>query len=511
MTEDYAPAGVARRSFVIGAGAFVGTGALALVASRLLPGGQELPVSADHHGTGALPPLATVSASALAATAGAGFIEPSVRSSVDGLLTTTLRVARTPVVISTEAIQAITYEGEYPGPTLELRPGDTLKVALVNDDTEPTNLHTHGLHVSPSDNSDNVLLSIGPSETFDYEYEIPDDHPAGTYWYHSHLHTLTDKQVFGGLFGLIVMRGDLEELPEVAGLPERVMVLSQIQVVDDAIVDGPDSSLSKQATLVNGQYQPVLDITTGEVQRWRICNTSSVFQRLQLGGHELRVINVDGNTPTETVTVDELIVPPGARADVLVRGGQQGETTLDTLSWADLGSFYGSMVPVPQSLVRVRTVAPATPAPDVAFPTTLLPMTDLRSVPIDRRREFRLSEREPRGVGPNAAFQYYINETLFDHHVVNETMKLGTTEEWEFVNLTYEPHPLHIHVNPFQIVTINGEPSGENFYRDTAMIPPFGSLVIRHQFLDFTGKYVMHCHILFHEDQGMMQLLEVIE
>lgn len=87
-------------------------------------------------------------------------------------------------------------------------------------------------------------------------------------------------------------------------------------------------------------------------------------------------------------------------------------------------------------------------------------------------------------------------------------MLLGSSEEWEFVNLIYEP--LHIHVNPFQVVSVNGAPSDELHYRDTAQLPPFGTLTIRHQFLDFTGLFVWHCHILFHEDNGMMQLVQVV-
>jgi FtsP/CotA-like multicopper oxidase with cupredoxin domain len=99
---------------------------------------------------------------------------------------------------------------------------------------------------------------------------------------------------------------------------------------------------------------------------------------------------------------------------------------------------------------------------------------------------------------------------MFDPTMVDQRMALGSTEEWVFINKTYEPHPLHIHVNPFQIVEVNGKPSTDNSYRDTAIVPPFGTLTIRHQFLDFTGKFVMHCHILFHEDHGMMQSLEVV-
>jgi FtsP/CotA-like multicopper oxidase with cupredoxin domain len=195
-----------------------------------------------------------------------------------------------------------------------------------------------------------------------------------------------------------------------------------------------------------------------------------------------------------------------------VRGGDAGEYAFESMSWDDLGPYYtANMVPTKgQSLVRLVSKPTAKAVTAAAMPTTLMPMDDLRNATIDRRRVFRLEEREPRGTGQNDKFEYYINGTQFDHNVVNETMKLGATEEWEFVNLTYEPHPIHIHVNDFQVISVNGEPSGENHYRDTAMLPPFGRIVIRHRFLDFTGKFVMHCHILFHEDHGMMQLLEVV-
>lgn len=503
-----------RRHFLIGAAVAVGTGILA-ACGRVTDRTAELQAAIDQRSMAGMHPTGSVASSATTELRGlttdptTGFFQPAMRSSVDGELSTALRIRHTPVTIGTQVVQAITYEESYPGPTLEVLPADTLRVQLINDTDENTNLHTHGLHVSPSGNSDNVLLSIEPGQRFDYEYHIPDDHPGGTLWYHAHLHGLSDKQVFGGMFGLMILRGEFDQLPGIAGLPERVMVLSQIDITAGEIVDGSDSSLSNQATLVNGQYQPTLQIGRGEVQRWRLCNASSVFFRLQLAGHQQHVINIDGNSLTETTPTDVLIVPPGGRADVLVRGGEPGGHSFDSMSWADLGLFYtANMVPKPQTLLHLTCTETA--AAEVALPTALLPLKDLRDVPIDRRREFVFEEREPRGVGPNSHFNYYINGTQFDHHVVNETMKLGTTEEWEFINLTYEPHPVHIHVNPFQVITINGEPSGENHYRDSAMLPPFGRIVIRHQFLDYTGIFVMHCHILFHEDHGMMQLLEVV-
>jgi FtsP/CotA-like multicopper oxidase with cupredoxin domain len=514
MTTIPPPRPWSRRGFLVATGGALTAGVLA-ACTEAAPASSSATTGMAGHSMDGMPgmdPGGALDAQALTTPGSVGFVEPAVRSSTGGRLATTLRMAKTPVTIGTQTVQAVTYEASYPAPTLEIRPGDTLAVRLVNDGDEETNLHTHGLHVSPSGNSDNVLLDIKAGQRFDYSYAIPKDHPGGTLWYHPHMHMLADKQVFGGMFGLLIVRGDFDQLPGIAGLPERVMMLSQIDIANSEIVDGDDSSLSDQVTLVNGQYQPTLDIAPGEIQRWRVCNSSSVFYRLRLQGQPLTLVNVDGNSLTETTAHDVLIVPPGGRIDVLVRGGDAGEYAFESMSWDDLGPYYtANMVPTKgQALVRLVAKPAAKAVTAAAMPTTLLPMDDLRTASIDRRREFRLEEREPRGSGQNDKFQYYINGTQFDHNVVNETMKLGATEEWEFVNLTYEPHPIHIHVNPFQVVSVNGEPSGDNHYRDSVMLPPFGRIVLRHRFLDFTGKFVMHCHILFHEDHGMMQLLEVV-
>ena len=440
---------------------------------------------------------------------GVTWFEPTVRASENGSLKTQLKVARSDVAMGGGKVSAVTYESSYPGPTLDVRPGDRIEVSLINDIDEPTNLHTHGWHVSPKQPSDDVLMAIEPGETFDYSYDLPADHSAGTFWYHSHQHTISDTQVFGGLFGALIVRGELDELPGVKGRPERLLVLSQTEMQDGKMVPGDKSSNSLQQTLVNGTFQPTTEIAPGEVQRWRIINASSLFLRLQLDEHPMHVIGIDGAARTSVSTVDVLQVVPGGRADVLIEGANIGTYQMRSLSWDEFGPFYSSMVPAPMPLLNLVSKGDTqTPEP---LPGALLPFDDLRDAAIDRRREFVFEEMEPRGTGDTEHFMYYINGAMFDHHVVNETMTLGDTEEWHFINRTYEPHPVHIHVNDFQVVAINDQPVDQQHYRDTAMLPPFGTLTIRHRFEDFTGQFVMHCHILFHEDHGMMQLLEVVD
>ncbi len=444
-----------------------------------------------------------------------GWLQPISRRSVGGELSTTLRASAGPVLVGTRDAKAETYEQMYPGPTLEVRTGERLRVDLVNDLHQVTNLHTHGLHVSPDMPSDDVLFGIPPGKHFQYEYDLPADHPAGTYWYHAHYHPLTDDQVGAGLFGALIIRGDEDEVSGVDRGGERLMVISQVEIKNGAIEDAAISSLSHQATLVNGQYQPSLTIRPGEIQRWRFVNASIVFLRLQLEGHVLHKMAVDGNTMAAVSPEQVVAIPPGGRVDVLVQTDREGTFDLRSLSFEPLGVFNTSMVPVPAPLVRVVSRGrPVSPRP--TLPTALVPFHDLRHAKIDYRRTLRLEEIEPRSIlgqplYKNQTYRYYINGRVFDHYRVDETMVLGDTEEWEFVNETYEPHPVHIHQNPFQVVAVNGKPVDERHYRDTATLPAFGTLTIRHRFLDYTGKFVWHCHILFHEDHGMMQLLEVVK
>ena len=200
------------------------------------------------------------------------------------------------------------YEGSLPGPTLRVRPGDRLRINLVNklhalpaglppdsplicstmtptghplpedETTCDTNLHLHGLHVSPSDNSDNIFLSVPAGENFQYEYQILPNQPAGLLWYHPHLHGTVTNQVFGGLAGPLIVEGDLDALPGVAGVPERFLILQATQLYPGggsaqsiANVPGPPTNgpvkQKKYSLLVNGQPNPTMTIRPGETQR----------------------------------------------------------------------------------------------------------------------------------------------------------------------------------------------------------------------------------------------------
>lgn len=455
-------------------------------------------------------------ATPVAAMAGADLIEPAVLRSVDGRLDVALEAAYGPATMGGRQVTSFSYNGQIPGPTLRMRAGETLGVSLTNGLGEGTNLHTHGLHVSPSGTSDNVLMQLGPGETVDYTFNIPRDGASGLYipgfyWYHPHLHGRTSVQVGGGMSGALIVEGALDELPGVAGLPERLLVLNTAELAPDGTLrlfarvapEGtlrPVTGMLNPSVFVNGQLEPTIAIAPGETQRWRIVNASVfTFMNLSLDGHLLHEIAADGNPLRAVKSRNRIVLAPGERTEVLVQGGEPGEYGLRSLAWGqDLEFQAQDEYPIATLVSDGQAIAPA------PLPTDLFPFEDLRNAQIDRRREVVFSET----LSP---FRLFIDGRTFDHDRVDQTVQLGATEEWRLVNTSPDIHPFHIHVNDFQVVEINGEPVDANSLEDTTPIPAFGEIVIRTRFLDFSGKFVYHCHLLDHEDMGMMGIVEVVE
>jgi FtsP/CotA-like multicopper oxidase with cupredoxin domain len=407
-----------------------------------------------------------------------------------------------PAAMGGRTVTTYNFNGAVPGPTLRLQAGETLRLTLTNRMNEGTNLHTHGLHVFPVGNSDNIFLHIAPGESFAYEYAIPPDGKSGLtipgfYWYHPHMHGDTEVQVGGGMAGALIIEGGLDQLPGIAGVTERLLVL-QAAEFDANGVKLPFPTDEGVRVFVNGQLQPTLAIAPGETQRWRILNaTSYLFLTLILDGHQWHQIASDANPLREVWSRGQILVSPGERIEVLVQGGPPGDYALRTLGWRP--EFQKQL---PLHIATLVSDGPAvTPAP---LPTTLMPFEDLREATIDRRRQIVFSETfDP--------FRTVIDDRVFDPDRVDQTVRLGATEEWRLLNTSSDWHPFHIHVNDFQVVEVNREPVDAHSWKDTTSIPAFGEIVMRTRFLDFPGKFVYHCHVLSHEDRGMMGVVEVVE
>ena len=158
------------------------------------------------------------------------FREPPVVASRDGVLRVVLTSGTSTINVAGRQALLMVYNGSYIPPTLRVRAGDTIRLRLVNRLAQPTNLHTHGLTVSPSGNSDNMFLSIAPGQTEDYEFRLPAEHAAGLFWYHPHPHGFSDVQVRNGMSGALIVDGLLDSFPTLRRLPERVLLLKDLQI-----------------------------------------------------------------------------------------------------------------------------------------------------------------------------------------------------------------------------------------------------------------------------------------
>jgi suppressor of ftsI len=453
-----------------------------------------------------------------------GFPEPRMYFSSDGRLDTTLRMANTPVRIAGQRYVTMAYNDQYPGPTLVICPGDRVHVHLINDlkpllgVPQDTNLHVHGLHVSPSGDQDNVFLNIRPGRSFDYHYRIPLDQDAGMYWYHPHRHMFVNAQIFQGLVGSIVVEGGLDNvLPTV---PQRLMVITTTEPCTRAgrslafdrrgtepctrpgQVLPPQESLSRyRALFVNGALNPTVKIRPGQIQRWRILNAdNNRILVLHLQGQNLQVLAEDGNTLARMRPTANLTIGPGSRREVLVRGGPPGRYQVKSLRFAQFAS--GEPFPTERLLTVVssgRRAHDRLPRGRLSRPV------DLGSMHVDRRRVIVFSQMET-----PSKFSYYINHRMFDPNFVAVTMRLNSVEQWTLKNASAEWHTFHIHTNPFQVMSINGRRLPYVDYQDNVAMPPRSSIVIRMHPIDFTGKLVIHCHVASHEDLGMMAAVQVV-
>jgi FtsP/CotA-like multicopper oxidase with cupredoxin domain len=477
--------------------------------------------------------------------------QPVVLKSVDGVMTETLNAK--PSIIEMGAARPVTtysFNDMVPGRTWEVNPGDVMKVDFINDlppvdpmapvdmvrphEWTTTNLHVHGMHVSPEGNGDNVFLEIKPGESFQYEIAVPDNHPAGLFWYHPHKHGGVCQQVRAGMAGAIIVRGDIDEVEEVKAAQEQVLVLQAIELGDDFQLLDPIPHPSTQEAFfprtqilytVNGMMNPKITMYPGEVRRWRILNAAEgKFMSITLADHPMNVIAWDGLTLAEPEPNTNLVLAAGNRVEVLIKAGAPGSYDLILTPGSSQhpeipGIEHGMEMPAEPTtnselLTRpILTVEVVGSGPEMALPATL-PAYDPPIMPIAKTRTLRYTVE--RG-DDNEFFNFGINGVAFDPSHEPYQMKLGTAEEWQLTNdldskLPQHAHVLHVHVNPFKVIEINGVTLEKPKWRDTYVLTGLDGDSIRVQMNldDFTGKFVEHCHVLSHEDLGMMESLEVI-
>ncbi|MDX1548517.1 MAG: multicopper oxidase family protein, partial [Rhodothermales bacterium] len=353
------------------------------------------------------------------------------------------------------------------------------------------------------------LHPVAPGEAYDYVFTIPAG-SAGTYWYHPHPHHRTGYQVAMGLYGAVVVRAADDPLP--ADLPEKLLILSDNRFLPDGAIDLPgvhtlqgivdaENGREGDVLFVNGEVMPALSIRSGEVQRWRIINASAArVYRLALDGHSFLHVGSDGGLFERPVETSELVLANAERVEVLVRatGPPGSRAVLRTLP-------YDRYVPQtrppdwnrPRELLTLQySDAPPTRPP--ALPERLRPVPALDPAEATATRLMVLT-------------QGLINGKLMDMDRVDVSAPLGATEIWEVENLVGMDHPFHLHGFQFQVLERNGVAEPFLSWKDTVNVPKHETVRFIVRYDDYPGQWMFHCHILDHEDHGMMGILEITD
>ncbi|WP_456151538.1 multicopper oxidase family protein [Defluviicoccus vanus] len=431
--------------------------------------------------------------------------------SKQGVLSATLTVE--PAQLSVAGQQVLftaLYNGLYTPPLLRVMPGDRVTLLLNNFAQLPTNLHYHGFNVTPRSTGDNIFISVDMGDSFQYDFPIPKNHRQGLYWYHPHRDPLLNTQISGGMAGGIIIGDVLAPFPSLKTIPERVMLLKDLKTANGMPVEDPDPSGPTTKRTINGLYKPQLQMRPGQLEFWRIGNQSSnIFYKLSMGGQKFYVIATDGNLQNRPTTVTTLILPPGSRREVLVYGPPAGTYQLQDAAFST--GPAGDQYPGQLMLTVISKGTPVTPIP--IPPATAFPkLPDLRKGPIAKNRTIVFADT----VLPDL---FYINGKPYSPNCVDSVVNLGDVERWTIKNTAQEAHVFHIHQLDFQVIDINGQPQPFNGYNDVVTLPAAASdskpsvVTVLIPFTDpvILGKFVYHCHIIQHEDQGMMSVVQVID
>lgn len=433
------------------------------------------------------------------------FANPTMLSSHDGHLHVDLVAAPATYTITIQGhqFQGMLYNGQYMPSVWRLRPGDRLTVTLHNRLAQETNLHFHGIDVSPLKNGDNVYVHIRPGESFKYEIKIPEKH-VGLFWFHPHLHGDVDRQIIGGMSGGIIVEGSDRLYPFLKPLTERVLLLKHHPI---GRVD------YQELVTVNGLVEPTIPIRPGEAQFWEMGNIGADrFLRLKIDGMPSYLIGRDGYFVLRPIRMDEVLLGPGQRASAIVVGGPAGRHELKSVAF----KFDQRQPPLPEVALGV-VVSEGPPADIPAAEAKVraqqvngtLYVETVRSSPIAHRRTFTFS------VSPDKT-KFFINRQVFDEGRTDVTVKLGDTEEWTVRNEDSQYHDFHIRQTGFLVTEVNGSPAHLDGLRDTFSVPPMqngkpgeAKLIIPFTNPEIVGRFVFHCHVVKHEDKGMMQTIEV--
>ena len=432
-----------------------------------------------------------------------------------------------------------------------------------------TNLHFHGLAIPALCHADETLKTlIEPADApFEYRFTIPENQPTGLYWYHPHVHGISRFQLLGGASGALVVEGIERANRQLAGLPERVFVVrdenllhpeaeplgpslaTQVRMRDpegDMLNTGTGEGKPAKDLSINyvpvpfPQYPPaVIRMKPSQRELWRVANASAItYLNLQVlfnsAPQPLGVVGLDGAPLAEggeparaMLKVSHLIVPPGGRVEFVVNGPAAGVDASLVTRGVDTGPL-GENDPL-RALATIA-ISPDAPEPRTvlaANPAALAPAKEawLGNVVPARERKLYFSERQENPNDPNSPTTFFVTvegqtPAAFDPSsgVPNMVAQQGTVEDWTIENRTQEFHAFHIHQIHFLMTEWNGRKVDEPFLRDTVNLEywdgksaTYPSLKLRMDFREpnAVGSLPYHCHLLEHQDGGMMGILRV--
>ncbi len=485
-------------------------------------------------------------------------------------------------------------------PTLRLRPGDELILRLKNElptampqamsahtttahdgsaaqmcvggpmTAASTNLHFHGLTIPPVCHQDDTLRTLvePSSPPFEYRFRIPPTQPPGLYWYHPHVHGLNKTQVLGGASGALVVEGIEAANDVVSGLPERVLVIRDQELINPNAQPVPSASMPPPIVLRDAEgdilntgtgtgkpakdlslnfvpvafpgYQPaVISMRPSERQLWRVLNASAItYIDLQVLFNDIAqglgvvaldgvAVNQNGNDQNRVVRKSHILLPPAGRAEFVVKAPPEGVRASLVTRSVDSGPVGENDPTRPLASI---IVAPNAPEPISRLPNSPAMLVSLHAAPLRevtpaRTRKLYFSEKLRDSSNPNSPTVFYVTvdgqaPAPFDPNsaVPNMAARQGEVEDWVIENRSEELHAFHIHQIHFQLLEWNGVPVDEPYLRDTINVaywdgksPVYPSVKLRMDFRSASavGTFVYHCHLLEHEDGGMMGTIRV--
>jgi FtsP/CotA-like multicopper oxidase with cupredoxin domain len=454
---------------------------------------------------------------------------PIIRSR-DGLAAVTLTAARGP-----DGRDTFVFDGRDVPPTIRVAPGNTLKIRYVNalpvvPETAPrngqmnmTNLHFHGLSVSPARPQDDVLDMIAmPGETLDYTLAIPRDHPPGLHWYHAHPHGESHRQVLDGMSGALIIEGIEAYAPEVRTLRERVLQIRELDIENNPNAPALRAHVQVEQTAcgeshdqvnrlftVNGVLRPEIAMRPGERQFWRIVNAGADrYVDIEAPNQRFEIVAYDGlpvayhdpgRSPSQ---VHHVLLPPAGRVEAIVTAPDRGGRSALRTRCVDTGPDGDPNPGMLLADITSTDTAPAGPPEPGKVATTKPPafrLVDLERMKREPPRFTAVFSEDDKG--------FYINGQKYSLDAQPMVRaKIGGYEHWRIVNNSRELHPMHIHQVHFLLVLENDGPFPDPRWLDTVNVSVGGSVDVIMDFTDpiIRGMSLFHCHLLNHEDKGMM-------